>query len=739
MCLVLFAAFASSVNIAIDVGSSSFRSAFTDGSEPAQVCTTAQSKRSVPAFIAFRAKPSFNASLPNAITEDDVEFLQAEFAEKALGALDVRPHMGTGFFAAFSGVSDATADSRARRLFVARSPSRVSFNDSVAVFLKFYLDSVARNRTIDHVGLVFPAHFTLGQRLLFTESLELSTSAPSSEFDDVDAVATLYLAGNAAKGRRTVLFVDVGATSLKSYAIQFSGDAAKRLTYAVDTGHGGAFLTGDLVGLLKRKIGVAETTDAEDRRLFNAAERAKVALSTDTSATVLVENIGGIDRSATVERGEYENGFVATGLAQAVVEIAKKASAGVSVNEVEVIGGSSRIPLVESALKLALKVRSVGRSLPADDAIALGAAHAIQQSLNQSVRRPLNVSQGGQLFNISMLLGDGTYHICIAGQDCDTHLSFFGLNDRMSLTFAESDLTAGADPLTTNYRISRNVDGNVTLNFRSRPFRFLGVDRCNATCEPGKFLIVNGPKIQKEIVRLFNDPFARTRRVEKLHDEVDAFVTRVLDEIAKNQTVRFFTNHTQRLDIIRCVEPHRDWVRSPTVAKLTDPHNFTAHLKEIKTCIAPVYRRISENRTFFANADKLFQAIQRGKHLLGKWKNREVPGDGPDLRKFGDGMLKYEVWFNKSLQENVQNPGWKFVPIRPKTWLDKYTEFNHDLQQMVNRFGSGSMPRMMKGDGTKPTAEELKELNQMPFMKSYKELDKKREMAREGTASEEDL
>jgi hypothetical protein len=175
------------------------------------------------------------------------------------------------------------------------------------------------------------------------------------------------------------------------------------------------------------------------------------------------------------------------------------------------------------------------------------------------------------------------------------------------------------------------------------------------------------------------------------------------------------------------------------VAKLSDPRNFTAHLKEIKTCVAPVYRRISENRTFFANADKLYQALQRGKYLLDKWRNREVPGDGPDLHKFGDTLLKYEVWFNKSLEENVQNPGWKFVPIKLKTWLDKYTEFNHDLQQMVNRFGSGSMPRMMKGDGTQPTAEELKELNQMPFMKSYKELDKKREIAREGTAPEEDL
>jgi hypothetical protein len=739
MCLVLFAPFASSINIAIDVGSSSFRSAFTDGAGAPQVCTTAQSKRSFPAFIAFRAKPTFNTSLPTTITEDDVEFLQADFGEKALGALDVRPHMGTGFFAAFSGVGNVTADSRAGRLFVARSPARVPFNDCVPVFLKAYLESVVGNRTIEHVGMVFPAHFTLGQRLLFTESLALCTSAPSSEFDDVDAVSTLYITENQPQGRHTVLFVDVGATSLKSYAVEFSGNTAKRLTYVVDTEHGGAFLTGDLVNLLRQKIGVTNTTGAEDRRLFNAAERAKIALSTDRSATVLVENIGGIDRSATVERAEYENDFVSGGLAQAVVNVAKKASAGISVNEVELLGGSSKIPLIESALKLALKVGSVGRSLPADDAIVLGAAHAIQTSLNQSVRGPPDVSQGGQLFNISMILGEGTYQICIAGQDCNTRLSFPGLNNRMSLTFAESDLTLGVDPLTLKYRISRNIEGNVTLNFRSRPFRFLGIDRCNATCEPGKFLIMNGPKVQEEIVRLFSDPFARTRRVEKLHDEVGAFATRVLDEIAKNQTVRFFTNHTQRLDIIRCVEPHRDWVRSPAVAKLSDPRNFTAHLKEIKVCVAPVYRRITENRTFFTNADKLYQAIQRGKYLLDKWRSREIPGDGPDLRRFGDRMLKCEIWFNKSLDENIQTPGWTFAPIKPKTWLDKYTEFNHELQQMVARFGSGSMPRMMKGDGTQPTAEELKELNQMPFMKSYKELDKKRELAREGTPPEEDL
>jgi hypothetical protein len=123
-----------------------------------------------------------------------------------------------------------------------------------------------------HIGLVFPAHFTSSCRAIFTPALKHFSAANISEWDDADAIAISHLIERVAtfkKGPRVVLFVDVGATSVKAYAIEFRLDTSntpigRRLSCAVDTNNGGTFLTGSLVGLLKQKLGVATTTDAED-------------------------------------------------------------------------------------------------------------------------------------------------------------------------------------------------------------------------------------------------------------------------------------------------------------------------------------------------------------------------------------------------------------------------------------------------------------------------------------------
>jgi hypothetical protein len=70
----------------------------------------------MPAFIAFRAKPPFNSSLSTLIIEDDVEFLQPEFGERALPAIDLDPRSGTGYFTALAGLTPAAADAKASRL-----------------------------------------------------------------------------------------------------------------------------------------------------------------------------------------------------------------------------------------------------------------------------------------------------------------------------------------------------------------------------------------------------------------------------------------------------------------------------------------------------------------------------------------------------------------------------------------------------------------------------------------------
>jgi hypothetical protein len=168
-----------------------------------------------------------------------------------------------------------------------------------------------------------------------------------------------------------------------------------------------------------------------------------------------------------------------------------------------------------------------------------------------------------------------------------------------------------------------------------------------------------------------------------------------------------------------------------------------AHLKEIKRSAAPVYRRIAENKTFFASAKKLFETMQRAKHLLERWRTREMPGDGPELHRFSERVHKIEVWFNDSVLENGQNPPWNFLPVKPKTWPDKWNELNHDLTKMIGTFGAGTIPRLMKRDGSEPAAEEWKQINDMQMMQGFQDLEMEeqteRQKQKESQQTDDDL
>jgi hypothetical protein len=152
---------------------------------------------------------------------------------------------------------------------------------------------------------------------------------------------------------------------------------------------------------------------------------------------------------------------------------------------------------------------------------------------------------------------------------------------------------------------------------------------------------------------------------------------------------------------------------------------------------------MAENKTFFASAEKLFETLQRAKHLLERWRTREMPGDGPELHRFGERLHKIEVWFNNSFLENGRNPPWNFLPAKPKTWLDKDNELDYDLTKMIGKFGAGTIPRLMKRDGSQPRAEEWKQINDMQLIKGFQDVgaeeEKERQRQKENQQTDNDL
>jgi hypothetical protein len=687
-----------SIRIVIDVGSAFFKSATTTDSSPPEIGLNPQSKSLTPAFISFRARSSFNSSQTTPLTEDEAELLQVEIGEKAVAATNLRPLMGTGYFTTLVGLTASAVKAQAARLLIPATAARISQPDLLALFLKLYIDSIARGRPVDEVTLVFPAHFTAIDRAVFAGALEAVNITRYSEVDDVDAVAASYAAKNT--GLRTVLFVDVGATAVRAYAMRFGGTIL-RLSYALDRKNGGAFVTAALVDLLRSKTGVVNTSFAEQRRLFTAAEKVKIGLAEAESADVVIADIGGIDRPVTVTRAEFANYSVP--LIESVIRNARKASQGLHIDAVELLGGS--VPLVAEKLN----------DLPITCVLHPVSAVAIGGALPRA-----SIVDNDQLFDIELDVGGEQHQLCARRGQCITELTVPGINFRMYLNYS---LNWSQRILMQEFRISRNPEGNVTLKFRRRPFKFIGIDKCNESCVPGRFIYENRPAFNSTLIELFYVREAKGRRLAKLKAEVEEMALRVLDDVSQNVTIRTFTNHTQRIDIIRCAERQKNWISQPEVLKLTDPKHFTQHLTELRKCMAPVYRRMLDNVTFWKNAEKLYETLSKAKDSLNTWKGQLATDDAPDVFKFDQRFVKVEKWFNESLFANSHADMSQNLPIKPKAFLDKWTEIDHDYAILKEKYGRGFAPTVKRGDGSTPDPELMKRLNEMPFMQKMKDFD----------------
>jgi hypothetical protein len=216
------------------------------------------------------------------------------------------------------------------------------------------------------------------------------------------------------------------------------------------------------------------------------------------------------------------------------------------------------------------------------------------------------------------------------------------------------------------------------------------------------------------------DTQARKGRLGRLRTEVEKFALRVLDEVANNATVRTFSNHSMRIEIIRCAEKEKAWIRSPEAKQVTDAKNFSEHLTAAKKCIAPVYRRMLENQTLWMEAGKLYNTLSMAKQLIEKWKGYGNPADAKDIAVFERLTEKNFKWFNETFPVAIHAPPHEPPPVKPKVFHEKCLEFEIPLNQMKDKYGAGG-PTLMKRDGTRASAEEADSVMGRDFLRKMQQ------------------
>ena len=233
--------------------------------------------------------------------------------------------------------------------------------------------------------ITVPAYFSDSQRQATKEAGEIAGLKVERIVNEPTAAALAYGVDKSDKDMKIAVF-DLGGGTFDISILDFGGGVFEVLSTNGDTHLGGDDFDQVIIDWLADEFKAEEGIDLRQdpmalQRLKEAAEKAKIELSSTTSSEInlpYIMPVNGVPKHLvkTLTRAKFE--ALAHNLIQACLEPCKKAMADAGlknsdIDEVILVGGSSRIPAVQKLVEDFFgKVPSKG--VNPDEVVAVGAA-----------------------------------------------------------------------------------------------------------------------------------------------------------------------------------------------------------------------------------------------------------------------------------------------------------------------------------------------------------------------------
>ncbi|KZT59824.1 heat shock protein 70 [Calocera cornea HHB12733] len=255
---------------------------------------------------------------------------------------------------------------------------------SSMVLLKMKETAEAKlGKTVKKAVITVPAYFNDSQRLATKDAGTISGLEVLRIINEPTAAAIAYGLDQKSKEEKNVLIFDLGGGTFDVSLLNITGGVFAVKATAGDTHLGGEDFDNALLehfkAEFKRKTKLDISDDARAlRRLRSACERAKRTLSSVTQTTVEVDSLyQGEDFSSNITRARFEeiNAVTFKSTIDPVEKVLKDAKMSRErVQDIVLVGGSTRIPKIQSLVSEYFGGRQLNKSINPDEAVAYGAA-----------------------------------------------------------------------------------------------------------------------------------------------------------------------------------------------------------------------------------------------------------------------------------------------------------------------------------------------------------------------------
>ncbi|KAL5636041.1 hypothetical protein ACGC1H_004753 [Rhizoctonia solani] len=238
-------------------------------------------------------------------------------------------------------------------------------------------------KTVKKAVVTVPAYFNDSQRLATKDAGAIAGLEVLRIINEPTAAAIAYGLDQQSKTEKNVLIFDLGGGTFDVSLLNITGGVFAVKATAGDTHLGGEDFDNTLLEHFKGEFKRKTKHDISDdpraiRRLRSACERAKRTLSSVAQTTVEVDSLyQGEDFSANISRARFEeiNATMFKSTLEPVEKVLKDSKIPRDkVDDIVLVGGSTRIPKIQSLVSEFFGGRPLNKSINPDEAVAYGAA-----------------------------------------------------------------------------------------------------------------------------------------------------------------------------------------------------------------------------------------------------------------------------------------------------------------------------------------------------------------------------
>ena len=231
--------------------------------------------------------------------------------------------------------------------------------------------------------ITVPAYFNDSQRQSTKDAGAISGLNVLRIINEPTAAAIAYGLDNMTKKEKNILIFDLGGGTFDVSILSLENGVFEVKSTAGDTHLGGEDFDNKLVDhfvaefLRKHKKDISKN-DRALRRLRTACERAKRTLSSSASAQLEIDSLyEGVDFNSSITRARFEDlciDYFRGCLAPVEKALTDAKMSKGDIDDVVLVGGSTRIPKVQELLKNFFNGKELNKSINPDEAVAYGAA-----------------------------------------------------------------------------------------------------------------------------------------------------------------------------------------------------------------------------------------------------------------------------------------------------------------------------------------------------------------------------